>query len=214
VIIVVGGTKGGVGKTTLATNLAVMDALEGGDTLLLDTDRQGSASAWSQTREASESPLVRVPTMQKFGNQALTNELKALSGKYQNIFVDAGGYDSQELRASILAANTLIVPIRPAQVDIWSLPRMFEIITQAQIFNPTLRTLFVINGAQAQSSKEIESILNLTNDVEGMEFVQTVVHQRKAFARSVGLGLGVCELKADPKAEAEIRSLYEEIINV
>src|SRR5687768_4900624 len=53
-IILIGGEKGGSSKSTLATNVAVVRALAGHDVLLLDTDTQGSASLWSQLRDASE----------------------------------------------------------------------------------------------------------------------------------------------------------------
>ena len=46
-IVLFGGEKGGTGKTTLATNMAAMLALQGKDVLLLDTDRQGTASFWA-----------------------------------------------------------------------------------------------------------------------------------------------------------------------
>src|SRR6476619_7633079 len=103
-IIVIGGTKGGTGKSTLVTNLVAIDVDNGKDSLLVDSDKQASASAWSTVRDESTLGLVRVPSVQKYGQIALTNELKSLAKKYDNIFVDAGGYDSEELRAAILAA--------------------------------------------------------------------------------------------------------------
>ena len=53
-IILIGGEKGGTGKTTLSTNIAAKLALEGEDVLLVDTDKQGSASAWAATRDELE----------------------------------------------------------------------------------------------------------------------------------------------------------------
>ena len=50
-IILIGGEKGGTGKTTLATSLAAVRAKEGNDVLLLDTDLQGSASKWIKIRD-------------------------------------------------------------------------------------------------------------------------------------------------------------------
>ena len=65
-MILIGGEKGGTGKTTLATNLAAMRALEGHDVLLIDSDPQGSANYWAQSRdELAIKP--RVACVQKFG---------------------------------------------------------------------------------------------------------------------------------------------------
>ena len=49
-IVLIGGEKGGTGKTTLATNLAQMRAARGHDVLLVDTDKQESASSWASLR--------------------------------------------------------------------------------------------------------------------------------------------------------------------
>ena len=65
-IVLVGGEKGGTGKTTLATNLAALRAASGADVLLVDTDRQGSASFWAATRDENDA-LAAVPCVQVFG---------------------------------------------------------------------------------------------------------------------------------------------------
>ncbi len=214
-IIVIGGTKGGTGKSTIVMNLAAIDVISSNDSVLVDADKQGSASAWAAQREVNR--VLRVPTFQKFGQLALTNELKELARKYQNVFVDAGGYDSEELRASLLACNKLLIPLRPSQLDIWTLPRIIEIVAQSHIYNPSLSVLFVINGAHTNPSvKETEGVLELANEVEGMIFSQTVLHQRRAFVKAAAQGLSVVELKGaerDPKASDEMMSLYNEVLN-
>jgi chromosome partitioning protein len=214
-IIVIGGTKGGTGKSTIVMNLAAIDVTSGNDSVLVDADKQGSASAWAAQREVSG--VLRVPTFKKFGQLPVTNELKELARKYKNVFVDAGGYDSEELRASLLACNKLLIPIRPSQLDIWTLPRIIEIVSQSQMYNPHLSVLFVINGAHTNPSvKETEGVLELANDVEGMVFCQTVLHHRRAFVKAAAQGLSVVELKGsdrDQKASDEIMNLYYEVTN-
>ncbi|MBK8536321.1 MAG: AAA family ATPase [Candidatus Competibacteraceae bacterium] len=87
-IILIGGEKGGTGKTTLAVNLAALRALQGRDVLLIDTDIQASASYWAQTRdEAGIQP--RVACIQKFG-KGLQTEVRDLAKRYQDIVIDAG----------------------------------------------------------------------------------------------------------------------------
>jgi chromosome partitioning protein len=210
-IIVVAGTKGGTGKSTITTNLAGISVLRGDDSILVDCDKQGTASSWSATRD--EAGLPHIPTIQKFGNQAVTQELKELQRKYKHVFVDAGGYDSAEMRAALLSSQKLLVPLRPSQPDIWSLPRMFEVVSIAKTYNPELSILFVINGVSPNPFiKEVDDVLALAEDVEGMNFCKTVLHLRRAFVKAIGLGKTVAELD-DEKAITEVQSLYEEVVN-
>lgn len=214
-LVVVGGTKGGTGKTTVSTNLATVDALKGVDVLLVDCDKQGSASAWSAVRDETDLPHVNV--VQKFGGLSLKKDLADLEGRYQRVYVDAGGFDSEELRASLLIASTLLIPMRPSQLDVWSLPRIIEIVGQSQMYNPKLEVLFVLNGVHPSPNvKDAEGVVELAEEVEGMVFAQSVIHQRLSFTKASGMGLSVVELQGrdrDVKAAAEITSLYEEVTN-
>lgn len=212
-IVVVGGTKGGTGKSTIVTNLIAIDIGKGHDSILVDADKQGSAAAWSEVRDQSASSLARVPTVQKYG-KGLVNELKELARKYKNVFVDAGGFDSEELRAAIVAADLLLIPVRPAQFDVWTLPKIIQIAQQSQIYNPNLHFLFVVNGAHTSPNvKDADDVLELLGDE--VSVCKTVLHHRRAYAKAPMQGMAVTEMpgkERDPKALDEMMSLYEEVI--
>jgi chromosome partitioning protein len=212
-IIVVGGTKGGTGKSTIVTNLITMDINKGHDAILVDADKQGSAAAWSEVRDQSGSSLARVPTVQKYG-KGLVNELRELARKYKNVFVDAGGFDSEELRAAIVAADLLLIPVRPAQFDVWTLPKIIQIAQQSQIYNPTLQFRFVVNGAHTSPNvKDADEVLELLGDEVAV--CKTVLHHRRAYAKAPMQGMAVTEMQGkdrDPKAHDEMMNLYEEVI--
>jgi chromosome partitioning protein len=213
VIIVVGGTKGGTGKSTIVTNLVAIDVGKGHDAILVDSDKQGSAAAWSEVRDQSGSDIPRVPTIQKYG-KGLINELKEFARKYQNVFVDAGGYDSEELRAAIVAADLLLIPIRPAQFDVWTLPKIIQIAQQSQIYNPKLQFFFVVNGAHTSPNvKDADDVLELLGDEVAV--CKSVLHHRRAYTKAPMQGMAVTEMgkERDPKAVDEMMSLYEEVIN-
>lgn len=212
-IVVVGGTKGGTGKSTIVTNLITMDINKGHDAILVDADKQGSAAAWSEVRDQAAASLARVPTVQKYG-KGLVNELKELARKYKNVFVDAGGFDSEELRAAIVAADLLLIPVRPAQFDVWTLPKIIQIAQQSQIYNPKLQFRFVVNGAHTSPNvKDADEVLELLGDEVAV--CKTVLHHRRAYAKAPMQGMAVTEMQGkdrDPKALDEMTNLYEEVL--
>jgi len=115
-IILIGGEKGGPGKTTIAINIAAMRTKEEGDLLLIDTDKQPTASYWCSIRE-DNNIKPRVASVQKF-EKSVRTEAIALKEKYKDIIIDAGGRDSPELRGALLIADIAIFPLRPSQFDL------------------------------------------------------------------------------------------------
>src|SRR4051812_45099489 len=111
-LILFGGEKGGTGKSTLATNMAVYLAVRGEDVLLVDTDAQGSATDWAAMR-ADNPELAPVHCVGKTGN--ITKSLLDLKARYSQIIVDAGGKDSRELRSAAAAVDKMYVPIKASQ---------------------------------------------------------------------------------------------------
>lgn len=212
-ILLIGGEKGGTGKTTLAVNLAALRALAGRDVLLIDTDIQASASYWAQTRdEAGIQP--RVACIQKFG-KGLQTEVRDLARRYQDLIIDAGGRDSLELRAALVAAERVYIPIQPSQFDIWTLGRMDDLVKTAQGFNPELRAWVVISRASTNPSvSEVAEARNLLADFAHLKLANAVVRDRIAYRKAARDGLSVEELKpGDPKAGEELRALFREVFD-
>ena len=212
-IVLIGGEKGGTGKTTIATNLAAVRALTGSDVLLVDTDPQGSASYWTTSR-AENDIKPRVACIQKFG-KGLQQELQDLANRYQDIIVDAGGRDSVELRAAMLVAHKTYVPIQASQFDIWTLTQMNDLIVTAQGFNPNLRAWVVINrGSNNPSVKEIAEAVEIMGDFEHLGVATSIVRDRIAYRKAVRDGLSVVEMKpSDAKASREMNAFYVEVFN-
>lgn len=209
-IVLCGGTKGGVGKTTLATNLAAMRRHDA-DVLLLDADKQGTASLWAQIRDdAGVNP--RVPCVQKQGAK-LHLEVKALAEKFQDVVIDAGGRDNMELRAAMIVADIFVTPVLPSSYDFWSLTDVNRLVTDARIINPDLRVIVVVNrGSTNPSVSEVDEVRQLVSEFEGMNLAETVLRDRIAYRKAASEGLAVVEMpKADAKAVAEVRGLYGEV---
>jgi chromosome partitioning protein len=212
-IVLIGGEKGGTGKTTVATNLAAMRALSGRDVLLIDTDQQGSANYWAQSRdEASVNP--RVACVQKFG-KGLPVEVKDLAHRYQDIIIDAGGRDSVELRSAMVVANRAYIPIQPSQFDIWTLNRMDELIETAKSFNPDLQAWVIISRSSTNPSvHESDDTIEIMGDFPNLGLAGVSIRDRIAYRKAAKDGMAVCELKPkDPKAVEEMEVLYKEVFS-
>ena len=212
-IILIGGEKGGTGKTTLAVNLAAMRALQGRDVLVIDTDIQASASYWAQTRDET-TVTPRVACIQKVG-KGLPTEVRDLARRYQDLIIDAGGRDSPELRSALLIAERVYIPIQPSQFDIWTLGRMDDLVTNAQVFNLNLHAWVVISRASTNPSvSEVAEAQSLLADFAHLRLAHAVIRDRIAYRKAARDGLSVEELKpGDPKAGEEIRAFFQEVFN-
>lgn len=210
-IILIGGEKGGTGKTTIATNMAAMRALSGRDVLLIDTDPQGSANYWAQSRD-EENITPRVACVQKFG-KGLPKEIQDLSSRYQDIIIDAGGRDSVELRSALVVTQRLFVPIQPSQFDIWTLNQMEELVETAKAFNPDLIAKVIISRASTNPSvHESDDTAKLLNDFDNLDLSGAIVRDRIAYRKAAKDGLAITELKPkDQKAVTEMEILYKEV---
>jgi len=211
-ITVFGGEKGGTGKTTLATNIAAMLAKAGRDVLLLDTDRQGTASFWATVRE-EENVEPRVACVQKFG-KGLPAQIRDLAQRYDEIIIDAGGRDSMELRYALGVADRAYIPVQPFQFDIWTIRQMDTLVEMAMGLNEALTAFIVLNRVSTnpviREDQETREFIQQEN-FQHLSLAESVIRDRIAFRKAARDGLAVVEYGQDKKAINEINQLYEEI---
>jgi len=210
-VILIGGEKGGTGKSTIATNLAAICAISGKDVLLLDTDSQATATYWAMVRDETEG-RVRVPCLRKTGRK-IHRELDELRTKFEAIIIDAGGRDSAELRSSMLGADKLYVPIRPSQFDVWTVEKINQMVDEARGFNEGLRAFAFLNLATANPKvNEIAEAQEYLKEFDQLELASSIIRDRIAFRKAAKEGLSVVEL-GDAKAKAEIMAFYKEVFS-
>jgi chromosome partitioning protein len=124
-IVVLAQTKGGVGKSTLALNLAIARARAGADVLLVDADEQATATDFTALRtERLGSPGY---TAISLTGAAVRTQILRLSPKYQDIVIDAGGRDTAGLRAVLTVCDTALVPFQPRSFDLWTLEKILSL---------------------------------------------------------------------------------------
>jgi chromosome partitioning protein len=207
-IITVGNTKGGVGKTTLALNIAIARALAGRDVWLLDADRQGTAQTAVSIR-AESGQLPGIACAQYPDGPTLRSQVQQQAAKWEDIIIDAGGRDSTALRAALVLSDVLVVPFQPRSYDVWALDDIAGLIEEARSVRDGLRAFAVLNCADpGMASSDNAEAAAAVADVPQLEFLDTPIRRRKAFASAGGMGLSVLESSPkDRKAIDELNAL-------
>lgn len=207
-ILTVGNTKGGVGKTTLAVNLAIARALAGRDVWLIDGDRQGTAqTAISIRADAGHQPGIACATYPD--GPTLRTQVQQQASKFDDIVIDAGGRDSTALRAALVLSDVLLVPFQPRSYDVWALNDIAALVDEARSVRDGLRVYAVLNCADpGTSSIDNAEAAAAVADVPQFEYLPLPIRRRKAFANAAGAGMSVLEIKpADKKANEEINAI-------
>jgi chromosome partitioning protein len=202
-ILAVGNIKGGVGKTTLAVNIAVALVQRGRDVLLIDGDEQASAATFAQIRTAPGYTTVQLQ------GAAIRQQVRQLAAKYDEIIIDVGGRDTGSLRAALTIADAILVPFQPRSVDLWTADKIAALISEARTVNEPLRAYAVLNVADAQGRDNDDAVTALAA-IDGMVMLPVAVVRRKAFPNAFSAGLSVLEhAPKDAKACGEIISVVD-----
>ena len=209
-IILVGGEKGGSGKSCLAQNLAVYLQQKKRDILLLDADPQGTTTDWIKERDEN-SDLRNIPSVQASGN--IRQVLDDLSRRYQDIIIDAGGQDSEALRSAMTIATHMLLPFRPKRRDLKTLVHVEQLIKLAKAVNPELVTKAVITQCPTLPS-QAQRILDAKDACEsfGLIALNQFTTNRNVYDDADENGLSVFEVDSDPKAKAEIEKIVTEFL--
>ncbi|EBE2365201.1 cobyrinic acid a,c-diamide synthase [Salmonella enterica] len=208
-IIVIGGDKGGTGKTTLTANLAVFLMKKGKTVTVVKTDNNNSISDWYEERRQRKLPLF--PLVECFGK--VKDEIVLLNKRSDIVIVDTAGYDSPELRSALQCADLLISPVRPsAATEVNSLTKVNNILKQAQALNPKLEARVLFYRCKPNHHKERIELYNyLLADSDWIQPLKNYVTFSTAFEKSTEQGMGVHEMSNTATAKAQIELISQEI---
>ena len=207
-IYTIGGIKGGSGKTTIATNLAVMLHLKGRDVLFVDADDQETATDFTHWRNESL-PEGAGYTAIQLANNAVRTEILKLKSKYDDIVIDTGGRDTTSQRAAMTVSDVYIVPFIPRSFDMWTLEKVARLIDEMRTAKPELRAYAVLNKIDSRGSDNTEA-KEFLGETDSIVLIEAALGHRKSFANAASKGLSVVEYKpADEKAIKEVNELLE-----
>lgn len=194
-IITIAHQKGGVGKSTLALNLAVcfQDQLS---VALVDTDLQGSIADLKD-----DLPELSIIQEDNFEN------IRQL--KHQLIIIDTPPYLSNRLPDLFLISDYVLIPTKAGFFDVMAIRSTIALVKEAQKKHSQLNAGIVLNMIKPRSgvTGEVQELLKSFH----MPLLNTVIHDRVSFTRSPITG-GVLS-GDDSKAKEEITGLAEEIVN-
>ncbi len=207
-IYTIGGIKGGSGKTTIATNLAVMLHLKGRDVLFVDADDQETATDFTHWRNESL-PEGAGYTAIQLANNAVRTEILKLKSKYDDIVIDTGGRDTTSQRAAMTVSDVYIVPFIPRSFDMWTLEKVARLIDEMRTAKPELRAYAVLNKIDSRGSDNTEA-KEFLGETDSITLIEAALGHRKSFANAASKGLSVVEYKpVDEKAIKEVNELFE-----
>ncbi len=208
-IITVGNIKGGVGKTTIAVNLASHRATQGESVCLIDADDQGTATLFTEIREHelenSDYTCVAVR-----GAQVRSQGL-SLSKKFDHTIIDCGGRDTEAFRAALTICDVLLVPTAPRSFDFWAVTQLTRLLDEVESVRDLPEIYAVVNMADATGTDN-EEVKEALNDYKQIKVLDEMLVRRKAWPNAASKGLGVFEYSPkDAKAVNEFESLIKRI---
>ena len=215
-VITVANQKGGVGKSTLVTNLAALFAADGRRTLVVDADPQGSSIAFREKRaEAAEGRLPEFSAVQMLA-PTIHKDLQRFAEAFDVVLVDTGGRDSRAFRSAAIPARLVLVPLCPSQYDFWGSADTFDALGELRLHNPAMAVAAVFNMV-IPGTRVAGEVLASRADFDreyGARFLETHVSSRVAFKYSAAEGRAVTEVagkERDERAAAEMTALFAEV---
>ncbi|MGA8585735.1 MAG: ParA family partition ATPase [Roseiarcus sp.] len=197
--------KGGVGKTTLALNIAAALAHDGAKVLLIDADEQGTSTDWGNLRGENPAPF-RIVGMARAN---MARDAMSLANDFDYTVIDAPPHEGAITRSVIIASDVVIIPIEPSGFSTWAADKTVLQVREAVVIKPSLKCGIVV-------SRKISNTV-LGRDIRdmaapfGMAMFETEIMQRIQFAEAGTLGRTIFEHAPHSAAAHEINALAAEI---
>ena len=205
-IITIAHQKGGVGKSTIALNLAV-ELNKKFNLKVIDLDYQKSITIFNETRK--EKNLKPLNIIHIENQKELIDVLK---NSNELILIDSGGFDSDLNRIAIIGADLVITPVSNNLIEIYGLEAFKKILQELKEVEPEIKSYVLLNNIDPKATKSVEELKKyIKNNNEYFDLLDTILRRRADFARSFEVGKSVTEIDKKSKASKELKQLLKDI---
>ena len=205
-ILAVSSLKGGVGKSTIALNLATCLHRAGHRAIVIDTDPQGTCRMWAA--KAAEVEREGPPVVAMDG-KTLRRDLERVSKGFDVAVIDCPPRMGAETRAAMLASDLVIMPVIPGAADVWALQETIAVLDEAKQYRDELRAVIVLNRADRTTLAKLA--LEALGELD-VRVLDEVIKNRVAYGEATLAGLGVVDYAPESDAALEVRRFAKAVL--
>jgi chromosome partitioning protein len=187
--VLVASSKGGAGKTTIATNLAAHYAVDGKNTVLVDADRQGSSQRWAEKRAGMSHPVLGLSGLRRDWARHVPEDA-------QRVVIDsAAGIRSGEIGEYLDGVDAVIVPMLPSSIDLEAAePFLAELAELPRIKRGKVPVALVANRLKPWTNASQQAV----DEIKGFPFpVVAELRDTQGYVRASALGKSIFDYNSE-----------------
>jgi chromosome partitioning protein len=196
-VVAVVSQKGGAGKTTISTELAVAAVQAGYNTVVFDLDPQGSAGIWGDDREDAAPQVLAVPSPRL---KTFLGHAEAQGAEL--VFLDTAPHASQIAVEAARAADLVLIPCKPSPRDAKAIGTSL-----AAVADLTGKPAHVIIN-EAKTGTAMNRLMERALEDAGVQVCPVSLGDRIAFVNALTTGQTALEWEPDGKAASEVGRLW------
>ncbi len=204
-VISICGTKGGIGKSTIAVTIGVGFHRAGKSTLLVDADEQATLRNWAG-KGAEDS--VDIPPVVAMDARNLARDLQRVGKQYEVIVIDTPARLGREARAAMVLSDLTLLPVARGLPGLAALEDTLKIVEDAQAIRPDLAVRVVLNRVDRTTLSRVTR-----ENIEAMKLaiLGEGLHDRVAFDEAMSMGTDAVGYEPESEAAAEAKQLFQDV---